>query len=123
MNVTVLNVPTDWHSLPTQVENAKLKTTYKREKVIGMKKRHSKVLKWWYHKPGTDQMTQIAVIFSTKAWESNQNFPTHSAPTKKHGTFPLIGKFSKLFMQPIIKAKVLPGLFPNFSPFPRVRLW
>lgn len=45
MNVTVLNVPTDWHSLPTQVENAKLKTTYKREKVIGKKKRHSKVLK------------------------------------------------------------------------------
>ena len=108
-----LDVPTDWHSLPTQVENAKLKTTYKGEKVIGMKKRHSKVLKWWYHKPGTDQMTQIAVIFSTKAWESNQNFPTHSAPTKKHGTFPLIGKFSKLVMQPIIKAKVLPWLVPK----------
>lgn len=45
MNVTVLNVPKDWHSLSTQVENAKVNTTYKREKVIGMNKRHSKVLK------------------------------------------------------------------------------
>lgn len=31
MNVTVLNVPTDWHSLLTQVENAKLKITYERK--------------------------------------------------------------------------------------------